>query len=118
MEGKIGGRFGVKKGGMPPIPRKLLALFLIWRLKQKPQHGYSLISEIRGLDVSPSKPSTIYLLLSNLERAGFIKSSVDEHALRMRKIYSTTQKGWDIYLNLKKKRMHGLFLEFVRSLAK
>ena len=96
---------------------RFLSLFLIWRLKKKPQHGYSLLDEVREIELSPSKPSTLYALLAKLEKAGFVHSTYDETGPHVRRIYRTTARGWALFLGIKKRRMHGVFREFVRDMA-
>lgn len=101
---------------VPPKAR-FLSLFLIWRLREKPQHGYSLLQEVREIELSPSKPSTIYALLAKLEKTGMVKSSYDRTSPHMRRTYQTTAKGWALFLKIKERRMRGVFRQFVRAMV-
>ena len=100
------------KMGHAPI----LSLFFIWRLHGKPRHGYSLIKDLREIAIPPCKPSTTYLLLSKLEIAGLVKSHFDERGARVRKLYQTTAKGWELFQTIKRTKMKGLWKEFIQGL--
>ena len=95
----------------------MLSLFLIWRLNSKPQHGYSILKEIKGIAIAPCKPSTVYSLLSKLEKAGLV-TGVDSRSFgRMRRLYHTTPKGYRLYLQIKKAHIRGLWKEFALALS-
>ncbi len=111
----------------PPCPSKplcpvtpkarFLSLFLIWRLKEKARHGYSLLHEVREMELSPSKPSTLYALLVKLEKAGLVRSTYDRSASHVRRMYQTTAKGWALFEKIREKRMKGVFLRFVKAMV-
>ncbi len=89
----------IREGQVPTI-----GLYFIWRLNQKPAHGYALIEEISGNPIMPSiKPSTIYMLLSNLEAAGYIGCHAKLEGKRVRKMYQTTAKGMLLFGRVRKK---------------
>ncbi len=100
-----------------PCAQRFLTFFLIWRLKEKPMYGYSLVKELREMALSPSKISSVYAILSRLEKDGVIKGRREMSGARMRKVYQTTEKGWKIFMEIKKRRVKGLLLEFVKSLV-
>ncbi len=115
---KLGGKnvkclFGHMKH-TPPMP--ILTLFFIWRLHGEPRHGYSLIKDLREIAIAPSKPSTVYALLAKLEKAGMVKSRLDSRAAHVRKLYQTTAQGWNLLQEVKKRKMRGLWREFISGL--
>jgi DNA-binding PadR family transcriptional regulator len=56
-------------------------------------HGYQIITKIRKNFGVYFGPSTVYPLLSALEKKGFVKSEWNMNAERPRKIYSLTNNG-------------------------
>ena len=56
-------------------------------------HGYQIITKIRKNFGVYFGPSTVYPLLSTLEKKGFVKSEWNMNAERPRKIYSLTSNG-------------------------
>lgn len=94
----------------------ILSLFFIWRLHGKPRHGYSLIKDLREIAIPTCKPSTVYSLLTKLERRGLVKSHLEDIQGRARRLYQTTAKGWGIFQAVKKTKMKGLWREFIRGL--
>lgn len=95
---------------------RFLGLFLIWMLKKKPLYGYSIIEEIRDLGLIPVRASTIYMVLSKLEKAGYVKSSREEVKNRVRRMYFTTQKGRQAFEKVKKNRVKGVVRGFLKAL--
>jgi DNA-binding PadR family transcriptional regulator len=98
-------------------PARMLPLFLIWRLHIVPQHGYSILKELRGIAVAPCKPSTVYSLLADLEESGLVKSKYVQNKGRTRRLYQTTAKGHKLFIDIKKSHVRGLWKEFARALA-
>ncbi len=94
----------------------VLTMFFLWRLHHKPSHGYSLIEDMQHIGIVQCKPSTIYALLSKLEKAGLVKGRFDQTGEHLRKIYRTTPKGWLLLQETKKRKMKGLWREFVAFL--
>ncbi len=94
----------------------IMTLFFIWRLHGKPRHGYSLIKDMREIAIPICKPSTVYALLAKLERAGLVRSRLDESSAHARKLYQTTAKGWELLQNIKNTRMKGIWREFIKGL--
>ncbi len=106
---------------MIPAPKrghgpKFLALFLIWRLKKKPTHCYSLLDEIKDCGMVFVKPSTLYLVLAKLEKAGLVKSEVRQAGKRTRRVYAATPKGMAVFEKVKKEKVKGLLREYLAEL--
>lgn len=93
-----------------------IRLFIIWRLSREPMYGYSMIDEVQNLGIGSYRPSTIYFVLGNLERAGFIKGKRVEAGGRMRKMYETTAEGKLLLKRIKENKVKGLLREFIESL--
>ncbi len=108
--------YGMKPNHGKMLRAPIMKLFFIWRLHGKPRHGYLLLQDVRDIAVQSCKPSTVYALLANMEKGGLIKSKFDKSGRHPRRLYQTTQKGWGLYLKVKKTRMKGLWREFVSSL--
>lgn len=96
--------------------RKFLSLFLLWRLNKNPEYGYSLISEFNNISIGPSKPSTIYLMLSKLEKMGLVHGEKKEVDQRVRKLYKTTEKGRALLKKVKDEKITGKLREFMAFL--
>ncbi|MCW4016570.1 MAG: PadR family transcriptional regulator [Candidatus Bathyarchaeota archaeon] len=75
------------------LVRGLLDLVVLGLLKEKDLHGYGIITSIRRNFGVYFGPSTVYPLLSELEKAGDIKSEWDLTHDRPRKVYSLTAEG-------------------------
>jgi len=75
------------------LVRGLLDLVVLGLLKEKPTHGYGIITGIRKNFGVYFGPSTVYPLLGELEKKGTIKSKWDLTHDRPRKVYSLTTEG-------------------------
>ena len=75
------------------LVRGLLDLVVLGLLKDKPIHGYGIITNIRQKFGVYFGPSTVYPMLNELEKSGAIKSEWDLTHDRPRKIYSLTSEG-------------------------
>ena len=75
------------------IVRGLLDLVVLGLLKEKSIHGYGIITSIRRNFGVYFGPSTVYPMLSELEKKGNIKSEWDLTNDRPRKVYSLTAEG-------------------------
>ncbi|MCX6773941.1 MAG: PadR family transcriptional regulator [Candidatus Micrarchaeota archaeon] len=95
---------------------RFLALFLIWRLKREPMYGYSIANEISDIGLSPHRQSTVYLILSRLEKLGMIKGRNKQVGKRMRKMYTSTAKGTKLFEDVRKRRMKGILREFIQEM--
>ena len=101
----------------PKVKRApIMTLFFLWRLHGEPRHGYSLMQDMRQIAIHACKPSTVYALLGKLEAEGLVKCHVDRQGARMRKLYQTTAKGWELLQNMKRHKMKGVWREFVSEL--
>jgi|GEM_PF-1537754 len=110
-----------RHGRLPAAHAKrapILALFFIWRLSGAPRHAYFLLNDIREVGFMQCKPSTIYALLSNMEKAGLVASRLDSSSGRPRRLYKTTVKGKALLESVKTSRLRGVWREFVRFLLK
>lgn len=104
------------KGRLRSSNERFLGLYLIWRLMKEPMYGYMLIGEIGGLGLSARRPSTLYLVLSRMEKLGLIRSTTKKVAGRTRRIYRTTKKGEELYKKVRRTRITGPLREFMMSL--
>ena len=95
---------------------KFLALFLVWRLKKEPMYGYSITKEISDMGLSPHRQSTVYLILSRLEKLGMRRGKGKRVGKRMRKMYTATAKGIKLFDDVKKRRMKGILREFIKEM--
>ncbi len=101
------------RGKIPKTSDKIMALFLLWRLRKEPACGYGLVDEICDLGVSSRGQSTVYSVLSKLEKAGLIRGSEERVGKRVRRIYKTTAEGNALLKKVKATRIKGLFREFI-----
>jgi DNA-binding PadR family transcriptional regulator len=75
------------------LTKGLLDMIILQYLEQQSMHGYQLITTIRkGFGVYFG-PSTIYPLLGQLEKKGYVKSTWNMDTERPRKIYQLTNDG-------------------------
>jgi len=75
------------------LMKGLLDLIILQFLSVEPMHGYQIIIKIRKSFGVYFGPSTIYPLLSTLEKKSFVKSEWNMNYERPRKIYSLTSNG-------------------------
>jgi DNA-binding PadR family transcriptional regulator len=68
-------------------------MIILQYLGKESMHGYQLITTIRKNFGVYFGPSTIYPLLTHLEKKGYVKSAWNMNAERPRKIYSLTSDG-------------------------
>ncbi len=66
---------------------------ILWLIKQKPKHGYELITEIKRLTGRRLKPSTVYPLLYWLESEGYVVGEWVRKGKRNLRRYSLTAEG-------------------------
>lgn len=93
---------------------RFISLFLLWRLKT-PRHGYSLIRDVEALGIAPMRSSSLYAMLSRLEKGGMIRGEYARDG-RMRKMYKTTPKGIALLQHVRREHVKNLLKEFVRDL--
>ncbi|MFA6328524.1 MAG: PadR family transcriptional regulator [Candidatus Micrarchaeia archaeon] len=94
----------------------IVTLFFIWRLLDAPGHAYSLMKDIRDVGFVQCKPSTVYALLSGMEKAGLVKSKMSLEGKRPCRLYSTTAKGKAVLQRVKRAHLKGIWREFVAYL--
>ncbi len=75
------------------LAKGLLDLIILQFLNSHPMHGYEVITKIRKTFGVYFGPSTVYPLLSTLEKKGYIESQWDMSNERPRKVYSLTTDG-------------------------
>jgi PadR family transcriptional regulator, regulatory protein PadR len=75
------------------LMKGLLDLIILQLLSNKPMHGYEVITKIRKNFGIYFGPSTIYPLLGNLEKKGYVDSYWNIDFERPRKVYSLTTNG-------------------------
>ena len=86
----------VEKEIQTKLAKKLLDVIILQLLNAQPMHGYELISKIRKNFGVYFGPSTIYPLLSTLEKSACIISQWDMEKGRPKKVYSLTTEGQDM----------------------
>ena len=75
------------------LMKGLLDLIVLQFLSAQPMHGYQIITKIRKTFGVYFGPSTIYPLLSMLEKKGHVKSEWNMGNERPRKVYELTSEG-------------------------
>jgi DNA-binding PadR family transcriptional regulator len=75
------------------LAKGLLDMIILQYLEKNSMHGYQLITTIRKNFGIYFGPSTIYPLLGQLEKSGYIESTWNMNAERPRKEYKLTEQG-------------------------
>ena len=75
------------------LMKGLLDMIILQFLNTEPMHGYQIITKIRKNFGVYFGPSTVYPLLSTLEKKGYVNSTWNMDFERPRKIYSLTTNG-------------------------
>ena len=83
----------LQKDVQTKLAKGLLDLIVLQFLSSQPMHGYQIITKIRKNFGIYFGPSTIYPLLSTLEKKGFVNSQWNINNDRPRKIYKLTKDG-------------------------
>jgi PadR family transcriptional regulator, regulatory protein PadR len=78
------------------LMKGLLDLIILQFLSNQPMHGYEVITKIRKNFGVYFGPSTIYPLMSTLEKKGYIDSRWNMDFDRPRKVYSLTTNGQNL----------------------
>ena len=78
------------------LMKGLLDLIVLQFLNGQPMHGYQVITKIRKSFGVYFGPSTIYPLLTTLEKKGFVNSEWNMETERPRKIYKLTTEGYNL----------------------
>jgi DNA-binding PadR family transcriptional regulator len=82
-----------QKEAQVKLTKGLLDLIILKLLNFQPIHGYQIITKIRKSFGVYFGPSTIYPLLGNLEKKGYVMSEWNMKGERPRKIYKLTNEG-------------------------
>lgn len=75
------------------LTKGLLDLIVLQFIKNQSMHGYQIITNIRKSFSVYFGPSTIYPLLSQMEKKGYLSSVWNMNTDRPRKIYTITNEG-------------------------
>jgi len=75
------------------LTRSLVDPIILQYLDKESMHGYQLITKIRKDFGIYLGPSTVYPLLGQLEKKGYVKSEWNMSAYRPRKVYMLTVEG-------------------------
>ena len=75
------------------LTKGLLDLIVLQFIKTQSMHGYQIITKIRKCFGVYFGPSTIYPLLSQMEKKGYLTSVWNMNTDRPRKIYTITNEG-------------------------
>ena len=88
--------FNYQKEVQVKLTKGLLEMIILQMLKTDPMHGYQIITNIRRTFGVYLGPSTVYPMLTTLERKGYVDSKWDLTNERPRKVYSLTPDGDNI----------------------
>jgi PadR family transcriptional regulator PadR len=81
---------------MHGIPKNYLTAWLLVMLRDLDRHGYEIMKELKRNFAVASDPGTVYRLLRQLERDGYITSRWDSKEQGpARRIYKLTEEGSD-----------------------
>ena len=78
------------------LMKGLLDLIVLQFLNTQPMHGYQIITKIRKSFGVYFGPSTIYPLLAQLEKKGYVNSQWNMNNERPRKTYNLTNEGQNL----------------------
>lgn len=82
-----------QKEAQVKLMKGLLDLIILQFLSTEPMHGYQVITKIRKTFGVYFGPSTIYPLLTALEKKGYVHSEWSMTSERPRKVYKLTAEG-------------------------
>ena len=82
-----------QKEAQTKLTKGLLDTIILEQLERQSMHGYQLITKIRKDFGIYFGPSTIYPLLSLLEKKGYLESAWNMNTERPRKEYKLTEQG-------------------------
>ena len=77
------------------IPRGFLRLYVLHRIAEKPAHGYDLLQEIESKTQGVWRPGagSIYPILKELVRGGYIKAETHKKIGKPQHVYHITPEG-------------------------
>ena len=73
--------------------RGKLRLLILLILSDSPKHGYLIMKEIEKLTGKPPSPGSVYPVLNELLRKGYVEASVSRVGARVQKTYFITEAG-------------------------
>ncbi len=82
-----------QKNVQTKLTKGLLDLIILELLEKQPMHGYQIITTVRKNFGVYFGPSTIYPLLSLMEKKSYVKCEWNMSSERPRKVYSLTNSG-------------------------
>jgi len=82
-----------QKEAQSKLAKGLLDMIILQYLEKETMHGYQIITNIRKNFGVYFGPSTIYPLLGQLEKKGYVQSAWNMSAERPRKEYQLTEQG-------------------------
>jgi PadR family transcriptional regulator, regulatory protein PadR len=85
-----------QKEAQTKLTKGLLDMIMLQLLRNEPMHGYQIITSIRKNFGVYLGPSTVYPMLSTLEKKKQVKSEWDMTHERPRKIYTLTPEGQNL----------------------
>ncbi len=116
--------WGMRESGASPAGRhsplkgSLLEPALLILLKERPRHGYTLLSDLENLGMGTLHPSVVYRLLRDMEELEWVWSDWDSDQTQgpPRRIYSLSAAGEELLQNWKQEletnqTLIGLLLE-------
>ncbi|MGA3060910.1 MAG: PadR family transcriptional regulator [Candidatus Bathyarchaeia archaeon] len=83
----------IHKNVQTKLTKGLLDLIILQLLDAHPMHGYEVIVTIRKFYGVSFGPSTIYPILSTMEKKNYIKCEWNMNGERPRKVYALTSDG-------------------------
>jgi PadR family transcriptional regulator PadR len=86
----------IQKEVQAKLAKGLLDLIVLQFLSAQPMHGYQIITKIRKSFGVYFGPSTIYPLLAQLEKKGYVNSQWNMKNERPRKTYNLTTDGQNL----------------------
>jgi len=86
----------IQKQVQVKLTKGLLDMIVLQFLDGQPMHGYQIISKIRKSFGVYFGPSTVYPLLSSLEKKGYVSSDWNMESERPRKVYKLTSEGQNL----------------------
>ncbi|MCL2643366.1 MAG: PadR family transcriptional regulator [Candidatus Bathyarchaeota archaeon] len=89
----------IQKEIQSKLVKKLLDIIVLQFLRTQSMHGYELIAKIKKTLGVSFGPSTVYPLLSSLEKKACITSVWNMEGDRPKKVYSLTDEGQSVLIS-------------------
>lgn len=94
--GRVKKMTNIQREVQTKLAKGLLDLIVLQFLNSQPMHGYQIITKIRKSFGVYLGPSTVYPLLSSLEKKGHVESRWNMEGERPRKVYELTSQGKNV----------------------